>query len=72
MEKKCPAKKYKVLSPDGFTIEYSTPYYRSKKKAIEAFNKWKAQYERQGYYSSSRYGVIHLEDLEANCQFITF
>ena len=33
--------KYEVLSPDGFTIEFDRPYYISKKKAFEAFDKWK-------------------------------
>jgi hypothetical protein len=72
MEKKYPAKKYQVISPDGITIEFATPYYRSKKKAIEAFNKWKAQYERQGYYSSSRHGRIPLNELEQYCDFKVF
>ena len=32
---------YEVLSPDGFTIEFDRPYYTSKEKAFEAFDKWK-------------------------------
>jgi len=56
--------KIEVLSPDGFTIEFSKPYYPSKKKAFEAFDKWKKRYELQGYYSSNEYGRIPLEDLE--------
>lgn len=69
MEKKYPTKKYQVISPDGFTIEFEHPYYRSKKKAIEAFNKWKERYRQQGYYSSSRHGIIELENLEQFCDF---
>jgi hypothetical protein len=63
-------KKYQILSPDGFTIEREPHFYTSKKKAMEAFDKWKKNYERQGYYSSSKYGRIDLLDLEDYCQFI--
>ena len=55
--------KIEVLSPDGFTIEFGKPYYPSKKKALEAFDKWKKRYELQGYYSSN-IGRIPLFDLE--------
>jgi hypothetical protein len=65
-------KKYQVLSPDGFTIEREPHFYTSKRKAMEAFDKWKKNYERQGYYSSSKYGRIDLLDLEDYCQFINF
>lgn len=60
-------KKYQVLSPDGFTIEFDKFSYPSKKKAFEAFDKWKKRYEQQGYYSSTNYGRIPLEDLENYC-----
>ncbi len=56
--------KIEVLSPDGFTIEFDKPYYPSKKKAFEAFDKWKKRYELQGYYSSNEYGRIPLDELE--------
>ena len=56
--------KIEVLSPDGVTIEFGKTYYPSKKKAFEAFDKWKKRYELQGYYSSNEYGRIPLEDLE--------
>ena len=62
--------KYQVLSPDGFTIEREPSYYTSKKKAMEAFLKFKENYQRQGYYSSSKYGRIHLSDLGDYCQLI--
>jgi hypothetical protein len=55
--------KIEVLSPDGFTIEFGKPYYPSKKKALEAFDKWKKRYELQGYYSSNN-GRISLNELE--------
>jgi transposase InsO family protein len=56
--------KFEVLSPDGFTIEFDKPYYTSKEKAFEAFDKWKERYNTQGYYSSNNYGRIPLEELE--------
>jgi hypothetical protein len=55
--------RYEVLSPDGFTIEFDKPYYTSKEKAFEAFDKWKKRYEVQGYYSSNN-GKISLDELE--------
>jgi hypothetical protein len=60
--------KYQVLSPDGITIEFDKPHYRSMKKAFEAFNIWKKRYEFQGYYSSNN-GRIDLDYLECHCQF---
>lgn len=62
-------KRYIVLSPDGFTI-HPTDTYRSLKDAKDAFIEWKKRYENQGYYSSSRYGRIPLEDLEDFCEFV--
>lgn len=61
-------KKYQVVSPDGFTIEYNR-YYTSRKKAWDAFTEWKKGYEFQGYYSSVKYGRIHLDNLSDYCTF---
>lgn len=61
-------KKYVVLSPDGFTIEMTRAYYTSRKKAIEAFQKFKERYQTQGYYSSNS-GRIVLDELENYCTF---
>lgn len=63
--------KYKILSPDGFTIEFGITYYRSMKKAKEAFTKFKERYVNQGFYSSVKYGRIPLEELENYCTFVT-
>jgi hypothetical protein len=63
-------KKYQVISPDGFTIEFQNPYYRSMKKAKEAFMNWIRRYEVQGYYSSNNQR-IPLNELENYCQFKT-
>jgi hypothetical protein len=64
-------KKYQVLSPDGFTIEFGKWTYPSMKKARESFDIWKNNYMFQGYYSSVRYGRIPLSELENYCKFIS-
>jgi len=64
------SKRYQVLSPDGFTIEFGVWAYPSKKKAKEAFEKWKERYALQGYYSSANYGRIPLSELERFCRFV--
>jgi len=61
--------KIEILSPDGITIDDSTSYYESHKEANEAFEEWSKIYERQGYYSSARYGRIPLADLKFYCYF---
>ena len=60
-------KKYDVISPDGFSI-HREDTYTSRKAAMAAFNEWKERYRAQGYYSSTNYGRIALEDLEQYCQ----
>jgi hypothetical protein len=65
------AKKYQVLSPDGITIEFDHWSYTSKKKMMEAYDRWAKRYEAQGYYSSSSYGRIPLDELQEYCQFKT-
>ncbi|HWY35602.1 MAG TPA: hypothetical protein VNX68_13225 [Nitrosopumilaceae archaeon] len=62
-------RKYNVISPDGFAIHFSDTY-TSKKKAMEAFETWKKRYEPQGYYSSSKFGRIPLEELGEYCDII--
>jgi hypothetical protein len=62
-------KTYDILSPDGFSIS-ATETYTSKKQAIKAFDEWKKRYEIQGYYSSTKYGRIHLSELQNYCQLI--
>jgi hypothetical protein len=54
--------KFDVISPDGFSIHFSDTY-SNKKEAKKAFEKWKKNYERQGYYSSVNYGRIPLNEL---------
>ena len=61
--------KYDVISPDGFSIHFSDTY-SSIKKAKEALRKWTEGYERQGYYSSMKYGRIPLNILGKCCEIV--
>jgi hypothetical protein len=58
----------RILSPDGFDIEFDT-VYPGREAAKIAFDKWVKRYEAQGYYSSNR-GRIPLDELESHCQLI--
>jgi hypothetical protein len=58
-----------VLSPDGFPIHFSDTY-KSIKEAKKAIKEWKKNYERQGYYSSTKYGRIPLNELEKFCEIV--
>jgi len=60
--------KYRILSPDGFDITMDKKYTnKDVPKALEAFTK---RYERQGYYSSTQYGKIPLEDIADYCSVV--
>ena len=63
-------KKYQILSPDGFSIDFNVNYYRSIKQAKQSFKTWLERYKTQGYYSSTKYGRIDLTDLECYCTLI--
>lgn len=76
-EKKIPSekksskkKKYDVISPDGFSIRIGVPPFNSIKERDQYFKMWKKRFERQGYYSSVKYGRIHLADLADYCEWI--
>jgi len=60
--------KYDVISPDGFSITYNE-IYQTFDEAHNAFNEWKKNYERQGYYSSNK-GRIPLNELDGHCTII--
>lgn len=60
---------YIVLSPDGFPIHFSDTY-KSIEEAKKAIEEWKKGYERQGYYSSTQYGRIPLNELEKYCDIV--
>jgi hypothetical protein len=59
---------YAIYSPDGFTITIDN--FNTKKEAKEQFNIWLQRYERQGYYSSARYGRIPLDEVESYCELV--
>ena len=61
-------KRYDILSPDGISIHFEDTYTESEIKP--SFEKWKKRFEFQGYYSSSRYGRIPLDELEDYCQVV--
>ncbi len=63
-------KRYQILSPDGFEIDFNTRYYKSIKEAKQSFYNWLERYKMQGYYSSTNYGKIDLIDLESYCTLI--
>jgi hypothetical protein len=58
---------YQILSPDNLPIDNET--YKSIRAAKMAFNRWKDNYKRQGYYSSNS-GRIELIDLEYFCTLV--
>ena len=55
------AKYFDVLSPDGFPITFEP--FESKRAAREFIPKWCKRYELQGYYSTSRWEHIPLDEL---------
>lgn len=61
--------KYDILSPDGIALHVSNTY-STISAAIKKFNKWKKQFEFQGYYSSNR-GRIPLAELAQQCTLVT-
>ncbi len=63
-------KKYVVLSPDNFTIEFQPAYYRSKKQCLKALDSFISRYSLQGYYSSVNYGRIPLNEIKQYCTII--
>jgi hypothetical protein len=62
---------FDVLSPDGFSISRDE-VFATYDIAMEKYNQWKKNFERQGYYSSNKYGRIPLEDLDDCCEVIEF
>ncbi len=65
--------KYTVVSPDGFTIHFEG-VHDTPQLAWEAFEKWKSNYGRQGYYSTFKNGErkqIPLDRLKDACSLRT-
>jgi hypothetical protein len=61
-------KRYDILSPDGIAIHPTDTY--EKKDVLKVFEEWKKRYEMQGYYSSSRFGRIPLNELDDYCEVV--
>ena len=59
---------YDVLSPDGFPISLAT--FKTKRAAVKYALHWCKRYEQQGYYSTSRWEKIPLEDLPENLDLV--
>lgn len=57
---------YNYISPDGFAI--SSDNFESKENANNFLNKWLKTFEKQGYYSSVKYGKIPFSVLESFCE----
>ncbi|RYX83314.1 hypothetical protein EON73_03920 [bacterium] len=56
---------FNYISPDGFTISHED--FGTEKQADLFYEQWKQRYEGQGYYSSSNYGRIPLDELDHYC-----
>lgn len=61
--------RYDVISPDGFSIS-RTEYYCSKAEAFAAFEKWKQNFEQQGYYSTADWEHIPVHQLHEFCTLV--
>ncbi|MCC6837037.1 MAG: hypothetical protein IT234_00745, partial [Bacteroidia bacterium] len=53
-----------------FTIRIGVDPFNSLKERDKYFKMWKERFARQGYYSSVKYGRIHLSDLADFCEWI--
>ena len=60
---------FDVISPDGFSIRFDRTY-KTIEEAKHDFDEWKKAFEPQGYYSSTQYGRIPLNELEHYCKII--
>jgi|GEM_PF-6392994 len=57
---------YNYLSPDGITLSMNN--FPTKEQAQSFLYEWKKRFEKQGYYSSNRYGRIPVTILSDFCQ----
>lgn len=60
--------KFDVLSPDGISIEGYV--YATRATAESALRQWVQRFEWQGYYSTSRWERIPLDELPGRCRII--
>lgn len=60
---------FDVYSPDGFAIDREETY-PSREVAEQKLKEWIKRYEKQGYYSSVKYGRIPLDELDDYCTIV--
>ena len=60
---------FDVFSPDGFAIDREETY-PSVEVALDKLREWIKRYEKQGYYSSVKFGRIPLDELERECHIV--
>jgi hypothetical protein len=60
---------FDVLSPDGISIAYDT-LYPTREAAETALRCWAKRFEWQGFYSTSRWERIPLDQLPGRCRII--
>ena len=60
--------RYDVLSPDGFPI--SCEPFNTQAEAAKYGFEWCKRFAQQGYYSTSRWEKIPLEDLPENLDLV--
>lgn len=59
---------HNYLSPDNIAISFE--WFNSKDEADLFLTQWVKKFENQGYYSSSNFGRISLENLKEHCRYI--
>lgn len=60
---------YDVLSPDGFSI-HPEDTYPTREAAESALREWAKRFEFQGFYSTSRWERIPLDELPGRCRIV--
>ncbi len=60
---------FRVLSPCGLDMEFSTETYSTEEKAKQAIADFVKRHESQGYYASSL-GPIPVDELAKHCRII--
>ena len=61
--------RYRILSPDGFPFTMEDETY-TKNQVSKALKNFVNRYEKQGYYSSVKYGRIHILDIPDYCEIV--
>ena len=61
---------FDVLSPDGISIWGDA--YPTRAAAESALRQWVKRFARQGFYSTSRWERIPLDEIAARCRIVEF